>query len=182
MKNKNLPLILAVIFSTWIVVVVVFAVISQKIIHRFGPLPQQPVQFSHTVHVNNLNLECLYCHTTAEKSIHATIPSGNICLDCHEGAGIDKPEVIKMLAILEKKDDIAWERVYEVKDHVYFTHRVHTVIAKLACQECHGPVEDMMVAIRSAGGSSDRGFMEMGWCVTCHKRRGAPRECITCHK
>jgi len=87
-----------------------------------------------------------------------------------------------MLAIIEEKGEIEWERVYKVKDHVYFSHRIHTAVAKLECQECHGSVENMTVAIRSAGGSSDRGFMEMGWCVTCHKRKGAPRECSTCHK
>ncbi|MBD3290503.1 hypothetical protein GF337_16990 [candidate division KSB1 bacterium] len=182
MKTKNLPLILAVAMIMWVGIVIILAIVSQKIIHRFGPLPEQPVEFSHTVHVNQLGLECLYCHSSAEKSIHATIPSSSLCLDCHEGVDMDIPEVKKMLAIIEEKGEIDWERVYEVKDHVYFSHRVHTVIAKIECQECHGPVEHMTVAIRASGGSSDRGFMEMGWCVTCHERRGAPRECITCHK
>jgi len=167
---------------SWIVVVIALTFFARMVIHRFGPLPEQPIQFSHTVHVNNLNLECSYCHPYAEISTVATIPTGELCLECHEGAGIDHPEVEKMLAILEEQGEIQWDRVYQVKDHVYFSHRVHTVIGQIKCQECHGPVQNMTVAIRSAGGSSDRGFLEMGWCVSCHKRRGAPRECITCHK
>lgn len=180
--NKKLPIILAGLGVVWIVVVVALVYGSHLVIHRFGPLPQQPIQFSHTTHVNKLNMECLYCHSAAEKSIHATIPDGELCYSCHKDAGIDKPEVKKMLAMYEAQNEIYWDRVYKVKDHVYFSHRVHTMVAKLECQECHGPIENMTVAIRSSGGSSDRGFLEMGWCITCHKRRGAPRECITCHK
>jgi len=182
MNNKKMPLILGGLSITWIVVVIALVYGSHLVIHRFGPLPEQPIKFSHTVHVNKLNLECLYCHETAEKSIHATIPKSDVCFACHEDADVDNPEVEKLLAMLKKKGEIDWQRVYKVKDHVYFTHRVHTVVAKLDCQECHGPVENMSVAIRASGGSSDRGFLEMGWCVTCHKKRGAPRECITCHK
>ncbi len=180
--NKKLPIILGGLAIIWFVTVVVLVYASHLIIHRFGPLPEQPIEFSHTTHVNSLNLECLYCHSAAEKSIHATIPDGELCYSCHKDADIDKPEVKKMLAMYEAQNEIYWDRVYQVKDHVYFSHRVHTMVAKLECQECHGPVENMTVAIRSSGGSSDRGFLEMGWCVTCHKKRGAPRECITCHK
>jgi len=180
--NKKLPLIFALIAAIWVCLVIALVYGSHLIIHRFGPLPQQPIEFSHTTHVNSLNLECLYCHQYAEKAIHATLPSAELCYDCHKDANIDKPEVKKMVALIEKQGEIKWRRVYQVKDHVYFSHRVHTMLAKLACQECHGSVENMTVAIRSAGGSSDRGFLEMGWCVTCHKRKGAPRECSTCHK
>ena len=182
MKNKKLPLILAGLTILWVSAVILLAVGSHFAIHRFDSPPVQPVEFSHTVHVNKLNLECLYCHEMAEKSIHATIPKGELCLECHEDADIDKPEVKKMLAILQKEGELKWDRVFQVKDHVYFSHRVHTIVAKLTCQECHGSVQNMTVAVKSTGGSSDRGFLEMGWCLTCHKRRGAPRECITCHK
>ena len=182
MNNNKLPIILALLAIVWVGMVIVMVYGSHLVIHRFGPLPRQPIEFSHTTHINKLNLTCLYCHKYAEKSIHATIPGADICYNCHKDANIDKPEVKKMLAMIKQQGEIKWQRVYQVKDHVYFTHRVHTVIAKLACQECHGSVENMTVAVLSSGGSSDRGFIEMGWCVTCHKRRGAPRECSTCHK
>jgi hypothetical protein len=182
MTNKKLSLILAVLAFLWIGAVGLLTFGSHLVVHRHGPLPSQPIEFSHTVHVNDLNLECLYCHETAEKSIHATIPKGDLCLSCHEDADIDNTEVKKMIILLEEQDNIKWERVYQVKDHVYFSHRVHTTLAKIECQECHGPIENMIVAVRAAGGSSARGFLEMGWCVTCHRKRGASLECITCHK
>lgn len=182
MNKSKLQLLILGLVIVWIIIVVGLALVSKLIIHRFGPLPEQPVQFSHTLHVNNLNLECLYCHEYAEKSIHATIPKSQLCLDCHEGADIDRPEAKKLLSILETEKEVQWQRVYKVKDHVYFSHRIHTTVAKIECQECHGPIENMTVAVRSSGASSNRGFIEMGWCLTCHKKRGAPRECITCHK
>jgi len=182
MNKPKLPLILAILTLGWTGAVVVLAIAAHLIIHRFEKKPVQPVEFSHTVHVNTLNLECTYCHAMAEKSIHATIPPAQVCRDCHADADIDRLEAKKMLAILEKEGDLKWDRVSQVKDHVYFSHRVHTTVAKLRCQECHGSVENMTVAINTGGGSSDRGFLEMGWCLSCHRRLGAPRECITCHK
>ncbi|MBI4581608.1 MAG: cytochrome C, partial [Planctomycetes bacterium] len=37
---------------------------------------------------------------------------------------------------------IEWVRVHSVPDFVYFDHRAH-VMAGVACQRCHGPVETM---------------------------------------
>lgn len=182
MNKSKLPLLLAILTIGWIATVMLLAFGSHLVIHRFDTDTTQPVEFSHTVHVNDLNLECTYCHAMAEKSIHATIPAAQVCLDCHEGADIDRPEAKKMLAILEKEGDLEWNRVFQVKDHVYFSHRVHTKVAQLECQECHGSVENMTVAMKTTGGVSDRNFIEMGWCLSCHRRRGAPQECITCHK
>ncbi len=178
-KQKH---IIAGLSLLWIVLVMSLAFFARTVIYRFGPLPEQPVQFSHTLHINQLNMECTYCHKYPYVSPKATLPPTQICRDCHEGAGIDRPEAKKLEVLLEKYEEIPWQRVYQVKDHVYFSHRVHTVVAKLECQECHGDIQHMTVAVRAAGGSSDRGFLEMGWCVTCHKKRGAPRDCNVCHK
>jgi hypothetical protein len=182
MNQKNLPLLLGLGATAWVILIILLGVSGRMMMHRFGPVPIQPIQFSHTIHVNKLNLECTYCHQYPMKSIHATLPPAQICRDCHEDADINRPEARKLVTMLEQQGSVNWERVYLVKDHVYFTHRVHTVIAQIKCQECHGPIENMTVAVRSSGGSSDRTFLEMGWCLTCHKRRGGPRECTNCHK
>ncbi len=181
--SGRLPLIFAGATVIWIGAMLAAAAGAHLWIqYMAAEAPVQPVRFSHTVHVNGLNMECLYCHVYAETSIHATIPEGSVCLDCHEGAGIEHPEVERMLDILEKEGSIPWQRVYRVKDHVYFSHRVHTAGAGLRCQECHGPVEHMTVAEMSSGAAAVRNTIEMGWCIACHRRLGASRECITCHK
>ena len=46
--------------------------------------PIQPIAFSHHTHAGTLSIDCQYCHTGAETSRHAGIPSSNICMNCHK--------------------------------------------------------------------------------------------------
>ena len=46
--------------------------------------PTQPIAFSHHLHAGQLSIDCQYCHTGAETSRHAGIPSANICMNCHQ--------------------------------------------------------------------------------------------------
>ena len=40
-----------------------------------GYAPEQPVDFSHQMHANELEIDCQYCHSGAEKSRAAGIPA-----------------------------------------------------------------------------------------------------------
>lgn len=78
---------------------------------------------------------------------------------------------------------VAWTRIYNLPDFVYFDHRAH-VGAGVTCQTCHGPVETME-RVRQAS------TLVMGWCVNCHRdaarngiggRPARPSiDCSTCH-
>ena len=46
--------------------------------------PTQPIAFSHHTHAGQLSIDCQYCHTGAETSRHAGIPSANVCMNCHQ--------------------------------------------------------------------------------------------------
>jgi hypothetical protein len=48
-----------------------------------GYEPAQPIAFSHRMHAGELEISCQYCHSGAEKSRHAGIPSSGLCLNCH---------------------------------------------------------------------------------------------------
>jgi hypothetical protein len=48
-----------------------------------GYEPDQPVAFSHALHARDLAIDCLYCHSGAERSRHAGIPSDAVCMNCH---------------------------------------------------------------------------------------------------
>src|SRR5450759_3478761 len=48
-----------------------------------GYEPAQPIAFSHRLHAGELQVQCLYCHSGAEKSRHAGIPAANVCMNCH---------------------------------------------------------------------------------------------------
>ncbi len=56
---------------------------------------------------------------------------------------------------------IAWTQVHRLPDYVYFDHRPH-VHAGVACQTCHGPVEQMEKVYQVE-------TLSMGWCVHCHR-------------
>ena len=45
--------------------------------------PLQPIAFSHRLHAGDLQVACLYCHSNAETSRSAGVPSGAVCMNCH---------------------------------------------------------------------------------------------------
>jgi hypothetical protein len=48
-----------------------------------GYQPVQPIAYSHRLHAGELQIQCLYCHSNADKSRHAGIPAMNVCMNCH---------------------------------------------------------------------------------------------------
>ncbi|MCB9025295.1 MAG: cytochrome c3 family protein [Bdellovibrionaceae bacterium] len=48
-----------------------------------GYQPDQPIPFSHEIHAGQNKINCQFCHTTAAVSRHASVPSLNICMNCH---------------------------------------------------------------------------------------------------
>ncbi|PHI18693.1 cytochrome c class I [Lewinellaceae bacterium SD302] len=58
---------------------------------------------------------------------------------------------------------IEWVRIHNMPDHVYFNHAQHVTVGQLACQNCHGPVEEMEVVYQYSP-------LSMGWCINCHRQ------------
>jgi hypothetical protein len=58
---------------------------------------------------------------------------------------------------------IEWTRIHMLPDHVYFNHSQHVTVGKIACQQCHGKVQEMDVMYQYAP-------LSMGWCVNCHRQ------------
>jgi hypothetical protein len=48
-----------------------------------GYAPKQPIDYSHRLHAGELQMDCRFCHSAAEKSRHAGIPSTDVCMKCH---------------------------------------------------------------------------------------------------
>ena len=57
---------------------------------------------------------------------------------------------------------IPWVKIHNLPDHVYFNHSVHVVSGKVACQQCHGNIEEMDEVKQVAE-------LSMGWCINCHR-------------
>lgn len=48
-----------------------------------GYEPDQPVAFSHKLHAGANKIDCQYCHDSARRSKHSSIPGTNTCMNCH---------------------------------------------------------------------------------------------------
>ena len=138
-----------------------------------GYTPKQPVAFSHKMHAGTRKIPCLYCHSSAERSRHATVPSVNVCMNCHTVARTDRPDIQKITALYNADKPIPWVRVHRLPDYVYFSHRWH-IARGFPCQKCHGPVEKMN-EVRQVSS------LKMGWCIDCHRQNSASQECNVCH-
>lgn len=140
------------------------------------PKPVQPLDFPHKIHTDDIGVTCDTCHTGVMKGARAGIPSINMCMSCHEDIGDEKDPRIQMIRATAKKgEDLAWQRVYgfQAEYHVRFNHAPH-IRAKVDCANCHGDLTSMTVAERVVNHT-------MGFCIDCHKQKGASNDCLTCH-
>lgn len=152
-----------------------------------GYQPDQPVYFVHQVHAGVNQISCLYCHGGAQDSKHATIPAVNVCMNCHmsvkeytgapilrdDGTTVDANGEIQKLYKYAgwnpdtKKYDkpgkpIEWVQIHNLPDFVYFNHSQHVKVGQIACQTCHGEIQNMVQVKQFTD-------LSMGWCVNCHR-------------
>ncbi len=139
---------------------------ASKLGRSEGYQPDQPIKFSHQVHVTENHIDCMYCHHTAEDSKTANIPSTNLCMNCHivvrEGTRSGKFEISKLLQAHEEGRSVEWIRIHKLPDHVFFSHAQHVGAGNLDCIQCHGKVEEMHVVRQEKD-------LSMGWCLNCHR-------------
>lgn len=140
-----------------------------------GYQPVQPIAYSHKLHAGDMNIACIYCHSGAEKSKTAGIPSANVCMNCHkfikEGKTTGTKEIAKIYAALDydpatqvygnNPKPIEWIRVHNLPDLAYFNHSQHVKVGGVQCEKCHGDLKTMTVAKQFAP-------LTMGWCIDCH--------------
>ena len=98
--------------------------------------PDQPVKFSHEVHAGQNGTDCIYCHSSATYSKSAGIPSVNVCMNCHllvrNGTRSGTSEISKVIAAYDSIKPIEWIKVYNLPDHVFFSHAQH-VSSRRSC-------------------------------------------------
>jgi cytochrome c2 len=139
-----------------------------------GYQPEQPIHFPHDLHAGVMKIDCQYCHSGAYKSKNATIPSLNICMNCHKTVKTESPEIHKIYDALgydpktmkydsTKAHPIQWIRVHNLPDFVYFNHSQHVTVGHIRCQTCHGPIQTMKEVYQYSP-------LTMKWCIQCHKR------------
>jgi len=128
--------------------------------------PDQPIKFSHKVHAGDNKTDCRYCHSIADYSKSAGIPSNNVCLNCHNvvlsGRHSGKFEINKIHRAAKSGKPIEWVRIHNLPDHVFFSHAQHANAGKIECEKCHGPVAEMDIMKQFSD-------LSMGWCINCHR-------------
>src|SRR3954449_8355669 len=90
-----------------------------------GERLEQPVPFSHQHHVAGLGLDCRYCHTSVENSSFAGIPPTKTCMNCHQEIWVGSFALEPVRASYRTDRSIAWERVHNLPQFVYFDHSIH---------------------------------------------------------
>ncbi len=138
-----------------------------------GYKPEQPIKYSHKLHVDQLKIECQYCHSGVAKSSFATVPSVESCMGCHKSVRTESPEIKKLKEHYDQKKPVHWEPVNNLPEHVQFNHQRH-VKAGVSCQNCHGLVQKMEVVEKVSS-------LKMGFFVSCHRENGASIDCGVCH-
>jgi hypothetical protein len=139
-----------------------------------GYQPQQPIPFSHAMHVGKLQMDCRYCHSTVESAPFAALPPTQVCLNCHAFIQAESPKLQAIRASFETGDPISWIKVHSLPDFVYFDHSIH-VNKGVACEACHGKIDQMEEVYQARS-------LSMAWCLECHRhpeKHLRPREFVT---
>ena len=144
-----------------------------------GYQPIQPIKFSHQLHAGVNKIDCQYCHSGAFTSKNASIPSLNVCMNCHNYVtasekydGKTSPEIMKIYNALDYNEDtkvygnntkpVEWIRIHNLPDLAYFNHSQHVAVAGIECQKCHGPIQTMEEVYQYSP-------LTMKWCINCHR-------------
>jgi mono/diheme cytochrome c family protein len=132
-----------------------------------GYAPKQPIAFSHKIHAGQYEIDCKYCHVGVMKGKSATIPSVNICMNCHnqikQGTNTGEGEISKITRAFNENKPIEWVRIHNLPDLAYFNHAQHVNVGGIECQTCHGPIQEMDVVRQHS-------LLTMGWCIDCHRK------------
>jgi hypothetical protein len=167
-----------------------------------GARPLQPIAFNHKKHAQH-NVTCDICHPLYRDQPRAGIPGVKTCIRCHEEIIYRMPEKDKIQEYRKSGTEIPWPRVYRIEPDIYgldrifrgipskvlghiyggrnpihFSHRRHTAIGKVECNECHGDVANMERPVTRTFGA-----IEMDGCISCHKAQEekVSVDCATCH-
>ena len=126
-----------------------------------GYQPRQPVAFSHAVHVEQLGMDCRYCHDGVDQSWYSNVPASSTCMNCHTQVLANDPRLALVRESYATGKPIPWVQIHKMPDFVYFNHAVH-VNRGISCVECHGQINEMDEVFQSKP-------LSMSYCLECHR-------------
>ena len=159
--------------------------------------PEQPIFYSHKVHAGINQINCLYCHASAEKSKHAMVPSTNVCMNCHkqineytgeaehplyneEGEKINGTEQIQLLYKYAGWDPVKKDYIRDEKGAIQATPIKWTKIHNLPDHVYFNHSQHVAVGkvpcqqchgpIQEMDEVYQFSPLSMGWCINCHRQ------------
>lgn len=156
------------------------------------PPQKLTLRFNHRFHVLEQKLACKTCHAgalTSERAEDRLVPRGTTCDGCH-GTDHDDRAAVKpgdegaaacsFCHVGWKPGDGNRVAAFEIPPpNLVFNHKKHAA-RNIACQQCHGDVEQLELATRDQ-------LPRMRGCFGCHQhpdaaaRGDAKSACETCH-
>ena len=134
---------------------------------------EQPIPFSHRVHVGVKEIQCQFCHPYVGRSTHPGLPPVEKCLYCHNHIIANHPQILKEHRYYNTRTPTPWKKANYLAEHVLFNHQRH-IRKEIDCKECHGEIETM-----------DRingRYFYMEFCIKCHREKKANLGCwLACH-
>ena len=168
-KRNRMPLLLSV-FSLLLLLCFLY---FYYIYPGAGLGPEQPIPFSHRLHVSVKQIQCHFCHPFVDRSTFPGVPPVEKCLYCHKYIIANHPEIVKEHRYFNTGTPTPWRKVNYLAEHVLFNHQRH-IKKEIACETCHGEVKTM-------DRLNDRHF-KMGFCIDCHREKKANLDCwLACH-
>jgi hypothetical protein len=139
---------------------------------------EQPIPFPHDVHAGTNQIPCMYCHSSADRSVDAGIPAMEVCAGCHIPGGVpmvaaDSAGVRLLTAYWNegRADPVGPDprpaRPRPVPPHDPRERETWSARSAMA------QVEAMEVI--------EQGVLRMGWCLECHREREVRTDCTVCH-
>ncbi len=98
-----------------------------------GPVIEQPIEFPHNRHAGlrdpadaadpsvpakgGMEINCMYCHTGARRSMVAAIPPLQKCIGCHLTIASvrETPRIQKLFEYWDAKKPVPWKKVHDFR-------------------------------------------------------------------
>lgn len=172
--NYALPAIAAAVLGGMFYMPTLIGLAASPKTTAVGYMPEQPIPYSHAVHVGKLGIDCRYCHYTVERAGFAAIPPTQVCMNCHSQVQKDSPLLAPLRESWQKGTPVEWVKVHSLPKYAYFNHSAH-VNRGVGCASCHARIDQMDTVYQASP-------LSMSWCLDCHREPELhlrPREQVT---
>jgi hypothetical protein len=137
----------------------------------------QPIAFNHRKHTQDLQLDCELCHPYVKTGHHPGLPALETCAMCHQVRQGTSREAAKVTEYVSSGRPLVFHKLFSLPSYVFYTHRRHVGIAKLACRNCHGDI-----ALTTTPPRRPLVTIRMAFCLDCHRKMHQTTDCIGCHR